>query len=67
MTFRMPLAIGPMRHRTVDFGDDRSVLRTARLEKLDDARKTARDVFGLRGLARNLGEHVARARPSARR
>ena len=44
----------------VDFRDDRRLARLARLEQLDHARQTARDVLGLGRLARNLREHVAR-------
>ena len=43
-----------------DLADHRRVLRAARLEQLDDARQTAGDVLGLGGLARDLGQHVAR-------
>ena len=46
-------------HDAVDLGDDRRLLRTPRLEQLDHARQTARDVLGLGGLARDLGQHVA--------
>ena len=46
-------------HDAVDLGDDGRLLRTARLEQLDHARQTARDVLGLGGLARDLGQHVA--------
>ena len=44
----------------VDFRDDRRLARLARLEELDDARQTARDVLRLRRLARDLREDVAR-------
>ena len=44
----------------VDFADDGRVTRLAGLEEFNDARETARDVFGLRGFARNLREHVTR-------
>ena len=47
-------------HHAVDLGDDRGLLRPARLEQLHHARQTARDVLGLGGLARDLGQHVAR-------
>src|SRR5688500_18960056 len=46
-------------HEPVDLRDDRGLARLARLEELDDARQTARDVLGLRGFARDLGEHLA--------
>ena len=44
----------------VDFADDRRIARLASFKELDNARQTAGDVLGLGGLARNLGEHVAR-------
>src|SRR5688500_683641 len=44
----------------VDFRDDGRILRLARLEQLNHARQTAGDVLGLGGLARDLGQHVAR-------
>src|SRR4051812_19065949 len=43
----------------VDLGDDRRILWLPRLEQLDDARQTARDVLGLGSLARDLRQHVA--------
>src|SRR5213594_2543985 len=52
----LPLALDDLAvaHDSVDLGNDRRLLRAARLEQLDDARQTAGDVFGLRGLAGNL-------------
>ena len=47
-------------HPTVGLGDDRMVLRPARLEQLGDARQTAGDVAGLAALARDARQHVAR-------
>ena len=57
----LALALGVLAERdhTVDFGDDRVLLGLAGLEELGDARQTAGDVLGLRGLARNLGDDVA--------
>jgi hypothetical protein len=56
-----PLALGVLAERdgAVDLGDDGDLLRLARLEELGHPRETAGDVLGLRGLARDLGEHVA--------
>ena len=45
--------------QAVDLADDGGLARLARLEQLDDARQTARDVLGLGRLARDLGQHVA--------
>ena len=59
ITLRLPLVSLPKRHDAVDLGDDRVLLRLARLEELGDARQTAGDVLGLRGLARDLGDDVA--------
>jgi hypothetical protein len=42
----------------VDLGDDRRILRLARLEQLDHARETTGDVLCLRGFARDLRQHV---------
>ena len=53
-------------HDAVDLGDDGRLLGTPRLEQLDHARQTARDVLGLGRLARDLGQHVARASPRRR-
>ena len=50
-------------HGAVDFRDDGRLARLARFEQLDHARQTARDVLGLRRLARNLREHVAGGAP----
>src|SRR2546425_3661431 len=47
-------------HDAVDFGDDGRLLRAARLEQLDDARQTAGDILGLRGLAGNLRQDGSR-------
>src|SRR5690606_13313698 len=58
----LALALGVLAeaHRAVDLGDDRVILRLTRLEELRHARKTARDVLRLRGLARDLRENLAR-------
>src|SRR5437870_1120192 len=42
----------------VDLGDDRLLLRLARLEQLRHARQAAGDVLGLRRLPRDLGDDV---------
>ena len=57
----LALALGVLAERdhAVDLGDDRVLLRLARFEQLGDARQTAGDVLGLRGLARDLGDDVA--------
>ena len=44
---------------SVNFGNDRGLLGTTRLEELDHARETARDVLLLRGFARDLHQDVA--------
>ena len=46
-------------HDSVDFRDHSGLARLARFEQFDHARQTARDVLGLGGRARDLGEHVA--------
>ena len=46
-------------HHAVDFRHDGGFARLARFEQFHHARQTARDVLGLRGLARNLGQNVA--------
>ena len=58
-TLRLPLVSLPKRHDAVDLGDDGVILRLAGFEELGDARQTAGDVLGLRGLARDLGDDVA--------
>ena len=60
---QLALALGVLaeRHHAVDLRDDRVILRLARLEELGHAGQTARDVLGLRGLARHLGDDFARA------
>ena len=58
--FALALGDFAVLHDAIDFADDGGVLGLARFEEFDDARQTAGDVFGLRGLARNLREHVAR-------
>src|SRR5579864_591924 len=45
----------------IDFADDRSLVRLAGFEQLDHTRQTTGDVFRLGGLARDLGQHVARS------
>src|SRR5206468_4329963 len=47
-------------HAPVDLGDDRLLLRLARLEQLGHPRQTAGDVLGLGGLARDLRDDVGR-------
>src|SRR6266702_3871216 len=44
---------------TVDFADDCRVARLACLKEFDDTGKTAGDVLGARGFARDLGKDVA--------
>src|SRR5262249_50766970 len=44
----------------IDLADDRGLTRLAGLEELDHTRQTAGDVLGRGGLARDLGEDVAR-------
>src|SRR5204863_29603 len=58
----LPLALGVLAEGddAVDLADDRELLRLARLEELGDARQAAGDVLGLGGLARHLGDDVAR-------
>src|SRR5437867_1387242 len=58
----LTLALGVLAegHDPVDLADDRELLRLARLEELGDARQAAGDVLGLGGLARHLGDDVAR-------
>ena len=58
----LALALGVLAERNlaVDLRDDGVVLRLAGLEELGDARKTTGDVLGLRGLARDLRDDVAR-------
>ncbi len=47
-------------HHAIDFADDGGLARLAGFEQFHHARQTARDVLGLGGLARDLGQHVAR-------
>ena len=58
----LALALGVLAegNLAVDLRDDRVVLRLAGLEELGDARQTAGDVLGLRGLARDLRDDLAR-------
>src|SRR5215469_9013946 len=46
--------------RTIDFADDRGLMRLARFEQFDHTRQTTGDVFRLGGFARDLRQHVAR-------
>ena len=62
----LPLDDAAVLDDAVDLRDDRRLARLARLEQLDHARQTARDVLRLRRLARDLREHVARRTPSRR-
>ena len=65
MILRWPLTMPPCLTTPSISRDDRRLARLARLEELDHARQTARDVLRLRGLARDLREHVARRTPSS--
>ena len=47
-----------------DLGDDRMILRPARLEQFGDARQTAGDVARLGAFQRNTREHVAAFTPA---
>src|SRR5262249_54602976 len=47
-------------HRAIDFRDDGGFVRVAGFEQFDPARQTARDVLGLGGFTRDLGQDVAR-------
>ena len=58
-TLRLPLVSLPKDTMPSISRDDRVLLRLARLEELGDARQTAGDVLGLRGLARDLRDDVA--------
>ena len=49
--------------RAIDFADDGGLMRLAGFEQFHHARQTAGDVFGLRGFARDLRQHVARRKP----
>ena len=62
----LPLDDAAVPDDAVDLRDDRRLARLARLEQLDHARQTARDVLGLGGLARNLREHLAGDTPPRR-
>ena len=57
----LALALGHLAvlHHAVDLRDDGRLARLARFEQLHHARQTARDVLGLGGCARDLGQHVA--------
>src|SRR4029453_7465486 len=59
MIFPFPLDDAAVLDDAVDLRDDGRLARLARLEQLDDARQTARDVLGLRRLARYLRDDVA--------
>ena len=54
------LEVAPEPHRAGDFGDDRVILRPARLEQLRNARQTAGDVAGLGAVDRDARDDVAR-------
>jgi hypothetical protein len=56
----LPLDDAAVLDNAVDFGDDRRLPGLPRFKQLHHARQTARDVLGLRRLARNLRQHVAR-------
>src|SRR5205085_9886339 len=49
----------PKLNRAVNLRHDGSFRWLASFEEFDDTRQTARDVFGLRGFTRNLGDDVA--------
>ena len=53
------LVVAAEADRAVDLGDDRVILRTARLEQLRHPRQTAGDVARLGALHRDTREHVA--------
>ena len=57
------LALGVLAeaHGAGVLGEDRRLLRLARLEQVRDARQTAGDVAGLGGLLRDAGDDVAHA------
>src|SRR5664279_5291874 len=54
------LFVWSLAHRAADFGDDRRILRLARLEQLRHPRQTASDVARLGAFGRNTRDHVAR-------
>lgn len=54
------LVVAPEPDGARDFGDDRRILRTPRLEQLGHPRQTAGDVTRLRAFGRDTGEDVAR-------
>jgi hypothetical protein len=60
MIFRCPLTMPPCLTMPSISEMTRRLARLARLEQFHHARQTARDVLGLRRLARDLREHVAR-------
>ena len=60
------LVVAPELDRARLLGDDRRVLRPARLEQLRHARQAARDVARLGALSRDAGQHVARLDARAR-
>ena len=53
------LVVAPELHRAADLGDDRVILRPARLEQLRHPRQTAGDVARLGAFQRNARQHVA--------
>src|SRR5690606_37215245 len=60
------LVITPERDRTGNLGDDRGVLRLARLEQFRHARQTTRDVASLGAFRRDTGDDVAGLHHAAR-
>ena len=60
------LEVAPELDRPRNLGDDRVVLRPARLEQLRHARQTARDVARLGAVDRDAGDDVARIDLGAR-
>src|SRR5208282_201239 len=54
------LEVAPEPHLAGDLGDDRVILRLARLEQLRYARQTAGDVAGLGAVDGDAGDDVAR-------
>ena len=60
------LEVAPEPHGAGDFGDDRVILRSARLEQFRHARQAARDVAGLGAIDRDARNDVARSHRRAR-
>ena len=58
MSFTLTFGVLTEGNDTVDFTDDCGVLRLTCFEEFGHARKTARDVLGLRGFAMDLSDRV---------